>query len=141
VRALGIDLGERRIGIAASDALGVAAQPVAVLERESLAKDVAAIGRAAERRGARVIVVGLPLSMDGTAGPAARRARRFAGALRRELGMEVHLWDERLTTAEAERGLIEAGHRRSRRRELRDAVAAALILQGYLDAQRRSAEE
>ena len=77
---------------------------------------------------------------SGSAGPGARRARRFAKALGRGLELEVELWDERLSTVEAERSLIAGGERRARRRELRDAVAAALILQSYLDAQRRKQE-
>jgi len=137
VKLLGIDFGDRRIGVAASDALGLTAQPVTVLERQSLAEDIARIAELANRRRAQTIVVGLPLNMDGSAGPAARRARRFAAALRRELGLAVELWDERLTTVEAERVLIASGERRARRRQLRDSVAAAIILQAYLDAQRR----
>lgn len=137
---LGIDFGERRIGVAGSDALGITAQPLSVVERKSRREDVARIGELASRRKAEVIVVGLPLNMDGSAGPAARRARRFAAALRRELGLEVEEWDERLSTAEAERALIASDKRRARRREVRDAVAAALILQGYLDAQRGAGE-
>jgi len=137
VKVLGIDFGDRRIGVAASDALGLTAQPVTVLQRQSLAEDIARIAELANRRRAQTIVVGLPLNMDGSAGPAARRARRFAAALRRELGLAVELWDERLTTVEAERVLIASGERRARRRQLRDSVAAAIILQAYLDAQRR----
>ena len=137
-RMLGLDFGERRIGVAASDPLGITAQVVTVIERGSLAEDVAAIGEIAEKRGAGKIVLGLPLNMDGSVGPQARRVRRFAGRLRRELGMEVVLWDERLSTVEAERVLVEADESRSARRQVRDGVAAAVILQSYLEAQRRS---
>jgi len=138
---LGLDFGERRIGVAGSDALGVTAQVVAVIERTSLAEDVARIGEMAERRGAGKIVLGLPLNMDGSMSPQGRRVRRFANRLRRELELEVELWDERLSTVEAERVLIEADESRAARRAVRDGVAAAVILQGYLDAQRRSATE
>jgi putative Holliday junction resolvase len=137
VTVLGIDLGERRIGVAVSDALGLTAQPLAVIEHKSLEEDVARIGELAGVRSAEKIVVGLPLNMDGSVGPAARRARRFAATLRRKLGMVVELHDERLSTVEAEKALIEADTRRRRRREVRDAVAAALVLQSYLDAGRR----
>ena len=133
---LGLDFGERRIGVAASDALGITARPLSVIERESRREDIARIGELASRRKVKVIVVGLPLNMDGSAGPAARRARRFAAALRRELGLEVEEWDERLSTVEAERALVVSDERRARRREVRDGVAAALILQSYLDARR-----
>jgi len=136
MRVLGVDLGERRIGIAASDLLGVTAQPVGVLEAKSEAEDIARVRERAEERKAEKIVIGLPLNMDGSEGPAARKARQFAAALEREAGIEVELWDERLTTVEAERMLIAADQRRARRRQVRDRVAAALILQSYLDAHR-----
>ncbi len=133
---LGLDPGERRIGVAVSDPRGVAAQPLRVIERASFAEDAARLRELVEARKAERVVVGLPLGMDGEAGPAARSARRYANRLRRELQVEVVLWDERLSTAEAERSLLSAGESRARRREVRDAVAAALILQSYLDAQR-----
>ena len=137
---MGLDYGERRIGVAGSDEMGLIARPLSVIERTSRAEDAARIGELASRRKAKTIVVGLPLNMDGSAGPAARRARRFARMLERELGLAVELWDERLSTAEAERALIGADERRERRREVRDGVAAALILQSYLDARRRDRE-
>ena len=139
--ALGIDFGERRIGVAVSDELGITTRPLSVIERTSRVEDIARIGEFASKRKVQLIVVGLPLNMDGSAGPAARRARRFAAALRRELGLEVELWDERLTTAEAERTLIASGQRRARRREVRDGVAASLILQSYLEAHQRNRSE
>ncbi|MFB3881028.1 MAG: Holliday junction resolvase RuvX [Armatimonadota bacterium] len=141
MRILALDFGERRIGVAASDPLGLTAQPVTVIERASLDEDLARIKAVVEQRKAEKIVLGLPLNMDGTAGPQARLARRFAARLRRALGLEVVLWDERLTTVEADRsegqGLSEA--RRESHRRRRDAVAAAVILQDYLNAQQRSA--
>lgn len=133
---IGLDFGERRIGIAVSDELGFAARPLPAIERTSRAEDVARIGEIASRRKAQMIIVGLPLNMDGSTGPAARRAQRFARLLAQELEVPVELWDERLSTVEAERALIASGERRSRRREVRDGVAAALILQGYLEAHR-----
>ena len=141
MRVAALDVGERRIGVAISDPRRLAAQPLRVLERGSLADDIRAIAELLGGRGVTKIVVGLPLNMDGSAGPAARRARRFAGALGRELSMEVVLWDERLTTAEAEQALLARGESRARRRELRDAVAAAVILQDYLDEQRQESQE
>lgn len=133
---LGIDLGERRIGVAVSDPLGVTARPAAVVEHTSLAEDVACVGKLAAQRKAERIVVGFPWNMDGSTGPAARKARRFANALRRHLGLDVVLWDERLTTVEAEEALAAAGRRREERGETIDKAAAAVILQRYLDAQR-----
>ena len=116
-------------------------KPVTVIERGSLAEDIARIGELAQRRGADTIIVGLPLNMDGSAGPQARRAKRFAGRLERDLGIVVQVWDERLSTVEAERTLLAAGERRVTRRGVRDAVAAAFILQSYLEAQRREDDE
>lgn len=138
--ALALDPGERRIGVAISDPEGRHARPLTVVEHASKDQDLARVAEVAARFGAEVIVVGLPLNMDGTAGPGARRARRFAAQLKHRVGAEVHLWDERLTTFEADQQMVEAGLSPERRRELRDAVAAAVILQDYLDAQRRERE-
>ena len=138
---VGLDFGERRIGVAVSDPRGVAARPLRVIERSAtggLAADIGRIREIVEARKVERLVVGLPLNMDGSAGPAARRARRFANQLARETGLEVMLQDERLSTTQAERSLLFADASRARRRELRDAVAAALILQAYLDSQPRS---
>jgi putative Holliday junction resolvase len=140
MNALGLDFGDRRIGVAASDPLGVTAQPITVIERSSLSEDIARIREIATGRGTDRIVVGLPLNMDGSVGPQARRAKRFAGRLERELEIRVELWDERLSTVEAERSLIAAEKRRAARRGLRDAVAAALFLQSYLEARRREGD-
>jgi putative Holliday junction resolvase len=141
VRIVALDYGERRIGVAASDALGIAASPITVIERGSLAEDTERIRELVRHREAGLVVMGLPLNMDGSPGPMARRVRRFASALRRELDVEVRLWDERLSTSEAERALVAAGRRRARRREIRDAVAAAVILQAYLDARRQEKQD
>jgi putative Holliday junction resolvase len=132
---LGVDLGERRIGLAVTDALGVTARPLGAIEHRSLADDVLRVEEAAQRQGASRIVVGLPLNLDGTAGPAARRARRFANALRRRSSREVVLWDERLTTVEAQERLAgrrEPGQSGRGSREPVDEVAAAVLLQDYL---------
>lgn len=133
---LALDLGERRIGVAGSDPLGLTGQPVGVIERSSLKEDIARIGEIVCARGASTIVVGLPLNMDGSEGPQAKRARRFASVLRRALEVEVELWDERLTTVQAERALLEADRSRAKRRLVRDGVAAALLLESYLEAHR-----
>lgn len=130
---MGLDFGEKRIGLAVSDAGGRLARPLRVVERRSLAEDVHRIAELVKESGARRVVVGLPLSLDGSRGPAARRAERFAKLLARELGVEVVMQDERLTTSEAERALLADNRSRAQRREVRDAVAAALILQSYLD--------
>jgi len=140
VTVIALDFGERRIGVAASDPDGHIARPLTVIERASRAEDMARIGELLRSRHVEKVVVGLPLNLDGSAGPSARRARRFAATLRKALELPVDLWDERLTTAEAERALLASDRSRQRRKEVRDAVAASLILQSYLDAQRKSAE-
>ncbi|MEE8110338.1 MAG: Holliday junction resolvase RuvX [bacterium] len=132
-RILAVDLGSRRIGLAVSDPLGITAQPVPTLKAETWEADVEAVARIAADRGAKAIVVGLPLRMNGKAGKEAQRAERFADALRRQTGLAVHTWDERLTTVASEKALIEAGHRRKKRRAMIDSTASILILQGFLD--------
>ena len=132
-RILAVDLGTKRIGIALSDPLGLTAQPVPTLKAGGWETNVAAVGRIAAERGARALVVGLPLRMSGRPGPEARRAERFAEALREKTGLPVRTWDERLTTAASEKSLIEAGKSRKKRRAAIDSIASILILQSYLD--------
>lgn len=134
-RILGVDFGERRIGVALSDPTATVASPLSVVERVGPRKDANAIGRLVEREGVVTVVVGLPRTLDGDERRSAEEARAFADRIRRRLpGLPVHLWDERLTTAQAEREMIADGARRSRRRQRVDAVAATLILQSWLDA-------
>jgi len=135
-RTLALDLGERRIGVAVSDPQGVIAQPLLVIERRGGAADLGRIGAIVSAQAVARVVVGYPLTLAGQAGTQARRVDRFIEQLRRALAVEVVAADERLTTAAAERSLLEGGVRRGRRRQVRDAVAAALILQGYLDRRR-----
>lgn len=135
--ALGIDAGTVRVGLAAADPTGSLASPVAVLPRARARELWARVRREAEERGADTVVVGLPRELDGSEGPAAEDARRLAADAERETGLRVELWDERFTSAEAERALIAGGMRRARRRTTIDGVAAALMLQSWLDARRR----
>lgn len=130
---MGLDVGDRRIGVSISDPQGLLGQSLKVIQRTSLKKDIQAIGELAKENDVGKIVVGLPRQMDGTIGPQALKAEEFARELERRLGIPVILWDERLTTVAAERLMIEAGLRREKRREKIDAVAAALLLQSYLD--------
>ena len=135
MRVIGLDLGTRRIGVAVSDSDGNVAAPHAVIERSGDdAADRAAIGAVAAQLGAGRLVVGLPLSLDGSRGPAARRAVEEAGALEAAIGIPVVLHDERLTTVAASRAPRSGGHKKSRR--VVDDVAATLILQSWLDVQR-----
>lgn len=131
---LGIDLGSKRIGLALASA-GVAT-PLTVIPREGDDAGVAAtIARHAADHDAATVVLGHPIRMDGTAGPAAVAAEAFADVLR-AAGLSVVLWDERLSTAQVDKMLIGSGARRRDRRTVVDKLAATVILQGYLDANR-----
>jgi putative pre-16S rRNA nuclease len=133
---LGIDLGSRRIGLALSDPSGTLASPLAVLERTGdRAADHRAIVDAAVEAEATAIVVGLPRSLSGKEGPAARDARAEVAELRVVAGdsLPVEMYDERLTTVTAQRSLVEAGVRRDARKRVVDKVAAAVMLQGWLE--------
>ena len=128
-----LDVGDRRIGLAVSDPGNLLASPLGAIRRTRRARDVdSVLAHAAERRADRV-VVGMPLSLDGRAGPQAKKVESFIEALRRRTGLPVHTVDERFSTAEAERLLRQAGVQPSREREKVDAAAAAVILQEYLD--------
>ena len=132
-RCLGLDLGEKRIGVAVSDQLWCIASPLSSLARVGPKKDLVRIRSIIEEFSVGRVVVGLPVSMDGSFGEAATRTLEFVERLRAALSVPVETWDERLTTRAAERALLEADVRRDRRRELVDGIAASLILQGYLD--------
>jgi putative holliday junction resolvase len=134
-RAIALDIGTRRIGVALSDSGGTVATPYEVVPRSGdRARDHARIRTLAEEAGADVVVVGLPLSLDGSLGPAARSILAEADELRAALDLEVVTWDERLTTVEAERSLRVMGVKKGRRRRVVDQVAATVILQSWLDA-------
>jgi len=134
MKLLGIDYGARRIGLAASDESGTLALPLEQLDAEPRAKSCARIAALVKERGIGRIVVGLPRNMDGREGPAAHAVRDFIAALRTVVAVEIVEWDERLSTAAAERAMVEADYSRKRRRAQRDALAAQMILQNYLDA-------
>ena len=140
MRVLGVDLGSRRIGIALSDATGTVASPLTVIERAADPVDdyraIAAVARAEE---AERIVVGLPLSLSGRMGPAARAAAVEAEALGAISGLPVDTFDERLTTVSAHRALAEQKVRSRQRRTVVDKVAAAVMLQAWLDSARNVA--
>jgi len=137
VRVLALDLGEKRIGVAVSDPLGIAARGLTVIRRRDLPADLAEIARCAREAAAELILIGLPLEMDGMEGEPARRARIFAERVRAATGLEVSLWDERLTTVEAEEELRERGVGWRGRKKVVDQVAAAAILQEFLDERAR----
>jgi putative Holliday junction resolvase len=137
VRILAIDPGSVRLGLALSDPSGTIAQPLSVITRRSEAEDLKAIDELARKYSVELILVGLPRMMDGRLDAAARDAQAFGERLGRATGRPVAYWDERLTTVAAERYLIEQGKRRDKRRQEVDRMAATLLLQGYLDFQRR----
>ena len=131
-----IDAGSVRIGLAASDPTGTLASPVAVLDRSDPAALWDRVRAEAQLRDADRIVVGLPLNLDGSEGAAAMAARGLAEEAHRRTGLPVELYDERLSTVEAERSLIAGGVRRRDRRRRVDAVAASVVLQSWLDRAR-----
>jgi putative holliday junction resolvase len=137
--ALGLDAGSVRVGLAATDPTATIASPLATLPRRDAAALWGRVREEARVRRADRVVVGLPRRLDGSEGDAAAAARALAGEAARETGLPVELWDERFSTVAAERALIEAGMRRERRRRTIDAVAAAIMLQGWLDARRGKA--
>ena len=134
MRVLGLDMGERRIGVAMSDALGLTAQRLTVIQRHDPGQDLQAVAVLANDHAVEAIVVGLPLTMRGEAGEQATRVMTFVEALRGVVRCPVHLVDERLTTVQGERALVVMETTRAKRKRLIDQVAAQLILQAYLDA-------
>jgi putative Holliday junction resolvase len=137
-RVLGIDVGSVRIGLAISDETCTIASPLATVPNESRTL-WPRIEREMEDREVDRVVIGLPRLLDGSEGEAADSARTFAAELARRTQIDIELWDERFTTTIAERSLIVAGVRRKRRREVIDSVAAAVLLQSWLDARRIAA--
>lgn len=132
MRFLGIDYGTKTVGVAFSDHSGRIASPVAVLPAGAGLMEKLAELASAEQVGA--FVIGLPLNMDGTEGPAAKRVRGFAAELEEYTGLAVHFQDERLSTFEADGKLARTGLTRKQKKDRRDAVAAAAILQAFLDS-------
>lgn len=132
---MGIDFGLRRIGVALSDLLGVTAQPHTVIQRENLPKDIARLKEIAVTNGVGCIVLGFPYNMNGTDGSLAVVVRDFGDRIQAATGIPVEYYDERLTTMEADRMLIEQGDMsRERRKQVRDKIAAAIFLQSYLNS-------
>lgn len=134
VRLMGLDLGEKNIGIALSDTRRTIASPFATHRRTNFARDSAWLLNVMREHGAGGVVVGLPLNMNGSEGPSAQSARAFARNLAAHSDFPIMLWDERLSTAAVTRTLLDADASRSRRAKLVDKMAAAWLLQGALDA-------
>lgn len=133
-RILGLDVGVRRIGIAVSDPLGLTAQGLPTLQRRNRRYDHSELQKLIREYSVKEIVVGNPLRMSGESGAQAEKMAAFAAQLRQEFSLPVHLWDERLSTAEAHRLLDDTEIRDARRKEVIDKMAAVLILQSFLDA-------
>ncbi len=131
---MGVDVGTVRVGVAGSDETGTIATPLRTISRRPTARLWEEVTEVVEERRPVRIVVGLPRRLDGSEGESAADARRLADELHRHTGLPVEMWDERFTTAAAERSLIAAGRRRAARRRSIDSVAASLLLQSWLDA-------
>ncbi len=129
-----LDLGRRRIGVAVTDAAAMGAHPIGVVERRSMKRDLEAIAAMLRDREVTTFVIGLPLNMDGTEGPAARVARLFADRLAAEFKVQVEMFDERLTSFEAEERLKGMPVRKGARKPAIDAIAATVILEGWMQS-------
>jgi len=141
-RWVGVDYGTRRIGTAIGDAAtGIASPATTIPGTGSTERDAHRVARFAAEHGATGAVIGLPLNMDGSVGPQAKITKRFASALARAAGLRVELWDERLTTFQANEWLRESGLTRAKRKRKRDAIAAQIILQSFLDRHRKIASD
>ncbi len=136
-RILALDFGSRRIGAAVSDPLGITAQPLSAIPRRGDRRDIEAIGAIVREYDADRVLIGLPLHLSGEEGTQAKQARLFAEKIRKQLEIPVDTWDERMTTAQAERHLIASGVRREKRKEIRDSLAAVFLLQSALDLRNR----
>jgi putative Holliday junction resolvase len=132
-RILGLDIGDRRIGMAISDGLGITAQPAGMIDRSKTPDYFEKIIEAAREREAVLIVAGLPKRLDGSSSPQTEKAEKFIAELAAMTDIPIETWDERLTTVSAEASLIEANMRRSSRKKVIDSVAAQIMLQHYLD--------
>ncbi len=134
MRVLAIDHGSKRMGIAVSDELKMIAQPLEYIPAEPFADLLARLKEVVREKEVELIIVGMPRNMDGSYGPAALKVQEFVAVLRTAIITPIQTWDERLTSAQANRFLIEADVRRAKRREKVDKTAAAILLQSYLDS-------
>ena len=132
-RIMGLDIGNNTIGVAVSDLMGMTAQGITTIKRESKKKDIEAIKDIIKEQNVNLIVSGLPKNMNGTVGPQAEKVMKFCELIKEETKLEVEVWDERLTTVSAEKMLISGDVSRKNRKKVIDKLAAVLILQNYLD--------
>ena len=135
-RIMGLDIGDKTIGVAVSDLMGLTAQGVTTIKRIGKKKDIEAIKQIIAEKQVNKIVSGLPKNMNGTVGPQGEKVQKFCELLKEETNLPIEFWDERLSTVAAERSLIEGNVRRENRKKVIDMLAAVIILQGYLDLHR-----
>ncbi|AUM96371.1 TPA: Holliday junction resolvase RuvX [Clostridium botulinum] len=134
MRILGLDIGDRTIGVAISDPLGFTAQGITTIRRKSEAYDLEEIKKICDKYEVDTIVSGLPKNMNGTLGPQSEKVLEFCDLIKKHVNIEIKMWDERLTTVAATRAMLEADLSRSKRKKIVDKIAATYILQGYLDS-------
>ena len=134
MRVLALDPGAVRVGVAISDELGMIAQPLGFIPAEPFADCLEGLKQILAEKQVELILVGLPRNMDGSCGPAALKVQEFVAVLKTALAVPIRTWDERLTSAQANRLLVEANVRRNKRKGKVDQLAAAILLQSYLDA-------
>jgi putative Holliday junction resolvase len=134
MRVLALDHGTKRMGLAISDELGMIAQPLEYILAEPFAQFLARLKDIIRDKEVELLLVGMPRNLDGSYGPAALKVQEFVAVLKETIGIPIRTWDERLTSAQANRFLIQAGVRRQARKQKVDKTAAAILLQSYLDA-------
>lgn len=133
MRILGLDIGQKTIGLAISDPLGFTAQGIKTIHRKNKKADIEELKKVCKEYEVETLVVGLPKNMDNTIGFAGQKIQEFSSLIEEELGLKLEFWDERLTTVAAHRAMLEADLSRGKRKKIVDKVAATYILQGYLD--------
>lgn len=133
MRLMGIDLGDATIGVSVSDPLGLTAQGITTIRRKKRAQDMAELAKIINDYGVEAFVLGLPLNLDGSRGPAVDKVQSFADILKQEFALPVYYQDERLTTVAAHKTLLENDTSRAKRHKVVDKLAAVFILQSYLD--------
>lgn len=134
MRVLGLDIGDRTIGVAICDPLGLTAQGITTIKRKSVVLDIEEIAQICKKYDVETIVSGLPKNMNGTIGPQGEKVQRFCDKLKETLDLPIKMWDERLTTVAANRVMLEGDLSRSKRKKIVDKIAATFILQGFLDS-------
>jgi putative Holliday junction resolvase len=134
MRVLALDHGTKRVGLAISDEMGMIAQPLTFLLAEPVAELLDGLKKVVTEKNVEMVLVGIPRNMDGSYGPAAEKARKFVEQLKGALTIPIRTWDERLTSVQANRDMIQGGLRREERKLKADQTAAAILLQSYLDS-------